>query len=421
MLKKAGVLSLGALVAQSITFLALPALTRIYGPVEYGKYSVLLAFAMMLTPLATLKLETLIVVEKNERAAALYLRIAIYITLSISFLILIINLAIALISQFVKTMNFYWYWLFLPLLIIINVTVLLSQQITLREKAFKSFSLTGIFQSIFVALFQICLCSVLPKTVSLFLGLFLGKISGISWIYPRTKKLWTIHRKGSNTYFRKLRQVYPQVKLLNQGSLFEAIAVAFPTVYVGIFFGNQSAGIFSLSHVLLMAPIVLLGSGIGSLILSEFREGSEQSGNEIKIQTTEIRKVFYFLIGASILYVIFNFFFSGFLVEELMGPKWTPAAELFTIIGFPYSVGLIWYPLVNLFWSKQDWINYRNFSFIRMILPIAFAIISNILTDDWKTTICFISWGTAISQLIGIYMLNSKWKFFRISYRKQAL
>lgn len=411
MLKKASWLSIGTLLAQAMSFLALPVLARIYGPVEFGKFSILLAVALMFTPLATLKLETLIVVEKDDQKAALYLLLAVFMTLSVSVMIFTFCLVMATISIFSSQIIFDFFWLLLPVMIIVNSTILLSQQIALRAQSYKEFSLTGIFQSFFVALSQISLSLVTPKSISLFFGWFIGKILGVSWILHKTKELWKFRPKVGSIYFETLRRLYPKIKLLNQGSLFESIAVAFPTVYVGIVFGHEIAGIFSLSQVLLMAPIVLVGSGIGSLILTEYSSNSDVGKQDIQDQKQGIRKVFLVLVTISLIFVIFYFLFAGIFVRRLLGPEWFPAVDLFTLIVVPYSVGLVWYPLVNLFWSKQDWKSYRQFSFVRMIVPISLAILSYIISFDWKLTICIISWGAALSQIFGLYVLNKKWKF----------
>jgi O-antigen/teichoic acid export membrane protein len=410
-LKKAGLLSVGAILAQAISFVSLPVLARIYGPVEFGRYSILIAVALMFTPLATLKLETLMVVEKNDQKAALYLHLALLITLSISILILISSLLVVLISEATSAIKFEYLWLFVPFIIIVNSIILLSQQIALRHQSYKTFSLTGISQSIFVALSQIGLSIVAPKAINLIFGWFLGKIVGVSWVLPKTREFWKFHTGEMSIYFKTLRKIYPQIKLLNQGSLFEAIAVAFPTIYVGIVFGNELAGIFSMSQVLLMAPIVLVGSGIGSLILSEYSSDSGVGTQIAEFQKRGIRKVFLVLIIILLLYLAFYYLFAEILIQNFLGPDWLPAVELFSLIILPYSVGLVWYPLVNLFWAKQDWRSYRRFSSIRMILPIALAIFSYTISLDWKLTICLVSWGTAISQILGIYMVNSKWKF----------
>lgn len=413
MLRKAGLLSVGAILAQVISFLALPLLARIYGPIEFGRFSILIAVALMFTPLATLKLETLMVVEKNDQKAGLYLRIAALVTLSVSTLLFICSLFIILFSEVNSTIKFDYFWFFLPLIIIVNSTILLSQQISLRGMSYKAFSLTGISQSVFVALSQISLSLVAPKTINLILGWFLGKILGVSWILPKARDFWKLQTEERGIYFKTLRRIYPQIKFLNQGSLFESIGVAFPTVYVGIVFGNKFAGIFSLTQVLLMAPIVLVGSGIGSLILTEYSSEPGSGRPDINYQKRGIRKVFFTLVGVSLLYLFFFNFLAGILVQRLLGSEWHPAVELFSLIIVPYSVGLVWYPLVNLFWSKQDWRGYRQFSFVRMILPISLASFSYVISLDWKITICLLSWGTALGQIFGIYMLNKKWKFLR--------
>jgi len=67
-----GVLQIGSanVVSQIISFIAVPLITRIYSPVEYGIFSVALAIIGVLVPLSALKYSSAIVLPGEQREAA---------------------------------------------------------------------------------------------------------------------------------------------------------------------------------------------------------------------------------------------------------------------------------------------------------------------------------------------------------------
>jgi O-antigen/teichoic acid export membrane protein len=412
MIKKVAELSVVALLAQSVSFVALPIIANIYGPSQFGSYSILVASASLLIPLATLKLETVLVVEKSDLRASLYLKLAILATVSVAILTLVIASLISVLHRFILDESFDQLWLFTPILIIVNSFVVLSQQILLRNKLYRKFSLTGLLQNSFVAASQVGFGILMPKSITLCIGWLIGRILGVYWSLGKMSELWRVHNKSGTRYFKLLQKTYSEFKYLNQGSLFESIAVAFPTIYVGALFGNKIAGIYALIHVLLMAPIVLVGSSTGSLILSEFSEIEKDSIGSIERHRSRVSNVLKLLIISALIYIVLNYLISFFVIDFLLGAQWKLGLGLFSLMILPYAIGLIWYPLVNLFWSKKDWGAYRQFSLVRLTLQIFLALLSYTIALDWKLTICLLSWGTAISQIFGMIMLNKKWKFF---------
>jgi hypothetical protein len=411
MIRKVGELTFVAFLAQAVSFAALPLIANIFGPSEFGRFSILVASTSLLIPLATLKLETVVVVEKCDQKTSLYLKTAMIATIAVASVALIIVGLMSLFERFILDINFDKLWFLAPMFICVNSLVVMSQQVLLRKKLYRKFGLTGIIQSSIVVSSQIGIGVLFPKSVTLCTGWLIGRLTGVYWSLGVTKKLWVVQKGSGLQYFKRLKDAYSEFRFLNQGSLFESIAVAFPTIYIGNLYGNDFAGLYSLAQILLMAPIVLVGSSLGSWILSEvgnFGEESVESNERIRLR---LRKILIFLFALVPIYIVLNYSIGFIVAMSFLGNEWKSSFELLSLMIVPYSIGLVWYPLVNLFWAKQDWVGYRHFSFLRMILPISLAIFSYITSMQLELTVSLLSWGAAASQLIGIYLLNRRWKF----------
>ena len=72
-------LGAGTVIAQLISILSVPVITRMYGPQEYGHLTLFLSTASILIPLATLRIESRLVITENSERAGTMLREAIKI------------------------------------------------------------------------------------------------------------------------------------------------------------------------------------------------------------------------------------------------------------------------------------------------------------------------------------------------------
>ena len=80
-------LSAGAAVAHSITFLASPVLTRLYSPEAFGLFATFFALISSLSPAATGKYEVAMVLPKNHRLSTELFGVALWFCVTLSMLL----------------------------------------------------------------------------------------------------------------------------------------------------------------------------------------------------------------------------------------------------------------------------------------------------------------------------------------------
>ena len=87
-------LGAGTILAQIISLVSIPIISRIYDPAEYGHLTLILSVTAILIPVATFRIETLIVVSDTDEEAAKLLSISAKLTLIVSvtlFAVIFIN------------------------------------------------------------------------------------------------------------------------------------------------------------------------------------------------------------------------------------------------------------------------------------------------------------------------------------------
>lgn len=137
----------GATIAQIITFIAIPILTRIYTPEDFGFIAIYLSIANIIATISTGRYELAIMLPKKKEKALAILKGTFRITLIISIISL---LAILIIKNFDNKISAFihpFYFYFLPLSIfIIGLTNAFTQWFT-RQKEFKLQAKAKIFRS----------------------------------------------------------------------------------------------------------------------------------------------------------------------------------------------------------------------------------------------------------------------------------
>ena len=166
----------GTLIAQLLTFLLLPFVTRIYTPEEYGKLSLFLALALVLIPIGTFKFDVILVVLGTEREAKDLLAIGIFTSTLISILTFpAIYTYLRLFGNVPNSNALLQSLLFSVFLLIQCLSVLFTQSL-LRLKKDSRIAYSSILQNGSIGFLQIGLGKLRPTGEILISTFILGKI-----------------------------------------------------------------------------------------------------------------------------------------------------------------------------------------------------------------------------------------------------
>lgn len=190
-----GVLSLGigTIVAQSINVLIQPVLTRLLTPEELGIYTFIISMAALIIPVASLKLEMLIVIDKdNDNAENL--------TDTSIFLVLIISIAYAffiVVMLLVGSNSFSdigWYSLIIPFIVFSNGLRFIFISHNNRNKKYNLISKVNIFRELTMGIIQITMGFISGGVFGQTLGYGLAPLVGLKLQTKDYMKAWKNRR-----------------------------------------------------------------------------------------------------------------------------------------------------------------------------------------------------------------------------------
>lgn len=316
----------GSLIAQIIAFLSLPLISRLYLPEDFGAYSTFITISGIFGLVSNLLYDRAIVLpKKNSNALGIFLA-AIFFSFIIFLVILLIFL---LFKPFLSNYLFFGstlLFLLLPLRVLQLGIFQSSEQVSLRNKKFKSLSLIRSSNSFLTSIFQI-LSNLL---YSLNGGLIFGKVfsdiissllllaSNFKFISINIKK---INFNSIHTSIKKYL-VFPKFQL--PSVFFNTCSQGMPIIFLTSFFSFEVAGFYGMSLRLLKQPTELIGSSTQNVF---YQRASHLFNNKKSIlnlfnNTTITLAKIYFLP------MVFIILFAPQIFNVFLGYEWIKAGEI---------------------------------------------------------------------------------------------
>ena len=267
-------MGIGTVVAQLVNIIIQPVLTRIFPVSTLGIYTYIISIASVIIPIASLKMDMLIVSEKDEVKAQYITDVCILLnvlTAFICFIIIFIGYQVLNCSIF----NKYGYIIYLiPLIIITNGIRFLFISYNNRYKQYKLISKIGIFRECARAIIQIVSVFFSFGLMGLTLGYVLAPVFGI--------------RLQMHNYIWKMKYRQPirllMIKDIIWGAGARQIIYLVPSQFVNSFsfslviisitslFSADTLGYYSIGVRILDIPIMFITANVSKVIYQRISE-----------------------------------------------------------------------------------------------------------------------------------------------------
>jgi len=318
-------LTSGTVMAQAITIVASPVLTRLYSPEEMGVLASLLAVMMILGSIAAGRYDQAIVLPKSEIEATAVAYTGILIA---AFSGILVSLIFIWFGDWLgpllgmKHVPRYWMDLIGLMVFLIGIEQILNR-LCIRGRKFKLLASTQVTQQL------------LANGVKIGLGfahfgvggLFIGTLSGNclrSGRLMRSEWKRFFHRENIHLVpqIKQLAVRYKNFPLVNTWStLLNTASSQLPVILFASLFSPTVAGFYSLSHRILTLPSTLIGRSVGDVFV-ERGARTRNKPEELSRVTLEIYKKL-LLIGA--ICMSFVTFYGDILFPFVFGRKWIEA------------------------------------------------------------------------------------------------
>jgi O-antigen/teichoic acid export membrane protein len=323
-------------------------LTRLYSPEDFGVFGLFYTVVTLLSVVAMLRYEGIVIVGQNHKEALYGLLTCILIALGVVLLVLLVCcLFPQAIAQFFRIDSLQYYLIYLsPCLLFMALYYPLGDWF-IRNEAFEQQRKVKI-----VLFFILCCLQVLFGVLGFGVkGLILGYIFAYGivdiWLWIL---LWKKERALIVAYHYKegwkILKKYKKFFYVNLPSgIINNLAVRIPNFFIGPYFGAAALGFFSLGERIINFSLAFLSSAVSDV----FRQSASKEYREYGTCKKTYRSTLKILLYTGIPLLIAFLFFSPLVFEFVFGAPWREAGTYIQILAFWIIVRYVAAPLSYTF------------------------------------------------------------------------
>ncbi len=371
-------LMMGTLMAQAVTLLFVPILTRLYNPTEFGIYSLFFAVASMIGMVSSLSYEQAIMLPKSNRDAQVLVFLSTIITIVVSIIFaIVIYLFNDFFIDYFKNIT-YILWL-LPFATLSIGLLQIFDAYSTRNEFYRKIATTKMSASIATVTIQSG-SRYIFKLNGLVVGKMLSDIFALFLLISFHLKKETLQLK----YLSKRRlkanikrhENFPKYQMAS--NLTNSISQNIPLFMFSTLFSPAISGFYALMYRVMLVPMLLISNSTRSVF---YQKASKMyaDGEDIyplyKKTTLTLLKIF-------ILPLIIIIFFGKELFSFIFGSEWIESGLIAQIAVIWFMFGFISPPTTVMF-------NIFSLQKVRLIIQL--------------TTLLF----RALAIYIGYYLYNS--------------
>lgn len=322
------IVSVGYVISQLIVIIAIPILSRIYHPENFGLQSIYLSFALILGSLFTLKYELPIVFAKEDKES--FSLVILTISFSALFSLVFFTLFLFfgdLIFNYLDLENdlILIFSIFVTTLLIGLLSALL--QFNNKKKKFSVSSSSNIIQSVSNALGAILFGVFGVLKYGLIYGYLLSYSFSVIFLFFSNYKTLLFHYKdyaNIKNFKSAFKEYVKYPKIILPTTLFSILSAQIIPILLQILYTPTFVGYFAMSNRLSLLPSIVIGGAIGSVLRTEVSILENESKSIRPLFLSLVRKMF--VIGI-ILYSVLGII-SPWLFKFALGESWYNAGIL---------------------------------------------------------------------------------------------
>lgn len=364
------ILASGTMVSQVIILIALPFITRLYSPTEYGVYSMYTSIISIMLMLVSFSYENAITLPEEDKMASSLLSLSLRICVVVSILggVGVYFLAHPL-SVWTNEADIKQYFPFFIISLFFAGFYQILNTWSVRKKYFRQISRTKYTQSITLVSSQLALARLLPGPSGLIIGDVLGRLGGLIpqwrlWRRDVKQQQIEVNREDLKESAYRYRR-FPQLSLAS--NMLNSLGIYLPTILLAAFYGPQVAGWFALSQRILGSPMTLITSSVMNVYLSESSGYMLRARHKLyPLFIKTVRNIF--LIGVLIIFVMVVLLPSMF--STLFGNEWASAGNYVRLLGFMYLSQIVANSVGSTIdvMERQDLHLYREIARVTIVL-----------------------------------------------------
>ncbi len=341
--RDAAVLALGTAVAQLLTVAAMPVMSRLYSPGDFGVFAVFLAVSSIVATAITLRYETSILLPKEENEAASLLLLSLALVASLG--LIGGTVAWLLPEEIGAALGVPTLAGWLPAAVLAGMAtamVAIGTAWLNRQRAYLKMAQLRIAQSASAAIIGIGLgmygygAGLLAAQVISVSAVAVLVMAGLSamrvhWSRQAICDVATLHIAAP--------------KYLLPTALLDVVTMQLPVLLIIAWFSSEAAGQFSMAWKILALPMAFIGAAVGQVFLQRFSQvwPDAQAARRLLFGTWKTLA----LVG--VLPTVLVMLFGGQFFTWVLGDAWSEAGRMAAVIAPMLLAMLVSSPTSGIF------------------------------------------------------------------------
>lgn len=332
-------MGLGTVLAQMINVIVQPILTRVFPPETLGIYTYLISLATMIIPIASLKLDMLVVSEPDDKEAQYITDVCIVINVLISIIYAIV-IFIGYRMSDSNVFNKYGVIIYIvPVLVFTNGIRFLFISYLNRYKEYKKISFVAIIREAGRAFIQVAAGFLSLGVFSLSMGYAISPLFGLRvQMKGYIKKL----KERPRLSLQKFKEIVltkgkRQILFLVPAQFINSFSSSLVTISISALFSEKILGFYSAGVRILDIPIVFITSNVSKVCYQRISENV--SNNKPALKT--LMSVVMVLSAVSAIGFGTLYFIAPWLSEIIFGKGYRVAGEYIQCLCVMYAVRLV--------------------------------------------------------------------------------
>ncbi|MBO1769490.1 oligosaccharide flippase family protein [Agrococcus sp. TF02-05] len=338
----------GGLAAQVVALAALPFLSRLYSPDDFGFLAVVLALTTLVAPAATLRFETAAMLpDDDERVRALVWNALLAVTIIASlygFVLLAIPDVFA--ADYAGSRA-------IPMLTALSVVLAgafaVLSQLALRKQEYGLVAKRTLWRAIATAGVQLALAFTPASTYGLVAGTVAGSAAGLGSLIPRTREYLRLPRLSS--LGRVWREYWRFPVMFAPSALLNALGLQLPLLFLTFWFGLEAGGQLGMAERVVVLPLALVGAALSQVIDAEISKRIRDGNAPLLPGYLRLSAL---LGGLGALVAVGFGLLGGAVIPWILGEQWRTAGVIVQVLAVTSGVRLLASPLTRYLLLLQE-------------------------------------------------------------------
>lgn len=388
----------GSAVAQFITLLSLPLITRLFAPADYGYYVIFLAWGGFLAPVISGRFEVAIVLPKRDGSAAALAMGSLAIVVALSSLA-----AMAILLAGAAGLKVHQSGLVhLPLYVLSLGCVQVFTNLAIREKGYRRLSLSRILQALSSAAGMLIGGSYYSaEFTTLVFATIAGQLVGLCVLLGGVAQPRALLRVNRRQVVRLLKH-YRKLAFFNVPHvLSDAAQGSGLPLLIGVLFGPQVTAYYSFAIRLLKAPLGLISSAVSQV----YYPNAAAARNEVGKLRREAKRILLVMSTGVIPILLVVLLVPDAAYTAVFGPKWEEIGTYVKVLSPWALAAFVASPLTVVFLVKERFGLHFAFAVAGTVIAFMALWVADLASAAATTAMALLSFAMT-AYVIGAVLLE---------------